>query len=285
MPTSADLYTRDSMLNLTDKIGLIYQAAISSIGTSTDYTSSNYLSEMAGQLHDLVIGSGYRGVNSLSNKAQIDSLSSVSETIRDFFLAQNLISSQFGAFIEAMTNHCSRYGRYVSTSITDLDSFASYWNAATAWYMQYSWQFATVYYLWTGTAQMLSATNVIGPPTVLGRGTVTGVDTATYTVMATVGTTNNVTTGVQGYSPDQIEIVFTGGTFTGTVVATGVNQAGESGHTWTTGGLTGKTSASSPVVLTPTVANERTTNITGISYVGANTGATFNIRTLGRAVS
>jgi hypothetical protein len=281
MADVSDLIPIAAVATQTDKIGKIWELVGSSVGTSTDPVGTSCISEYASQFLNLTVGC--IGTNyGLGNKAQLDALSSPAKGIADIFKTGEMMRSQFGTYILAVENHIAQYGRYLSTTVKSLDTLAAYHNSATAFSLLYSYQFASVYYLYSGTTLMLAATNVLGPSIMFGSLTATDAN-ATYYDGAAIGTVNVVASGTQGYSPDQVDMVVVSGTFSGTVVATGINQAGVGTHYWTAT-VANMTSAHAATTLTPGTVGERTTNLTSVSLANPVGTACFKLISRGRAV-
>jgi hypothetical protein len=203
------------------------------------------------------------------------------QTFYDAFDEETFWRSSAAQLIQGLSNNCNIYGRHVSTTIIDLDAFATYWNGLTPFAMPYCSSFARLYWLYKGKAGMLAAGNVVGPSVTLGSGTVTGTVAVTFTNGAAVNTTSTVSSGTQGYCADNFYLQGVSGTLIGTVVATGLNQGGTS-VTWTAVAATVTTGT---VTFTPTVSGDRVLDLTGLSYIGNGTAANFNLKTTSRDIS
>ncbi|OGS01853.1 MAG: hypothetical protein A2V88_17700 [Elusimicrobia bacterium RBG_16_66_12] len=148
--------------------------------------------------------------------------------------------------------------------------------------MLYSYGFARLYHLWTSRAAMLSAGNVMGSSVVLATGRVTGTIALSTTDAGTLATANDLANGIQGVSADDLCIRVISGTLTGTIVATGAKQGAASTAYWA-GTVATLTSAGTRHLLTGP-AGSFCWDVTGLSYNGNGTVATFTVESYGRAL-
>jgi len=259
------------MLSITNGLGRAYDIADTQRGTTLAWA-------------DTVLGRvvGLDGTNyGVCDKYIHADLDGGAQNFRDAFAEDTFWTTAASTLIQGLSSNANVYGRHVSTTIIDLDSYATYYNAATPFSMTYCSSFARLYWLWKAKLYMLTAANVVGPSVTLGYGTVTGTAAITFVDGAAVNTVSTVSSGTQGYCADSFYLQGLTGTLTGTVTATGINQVGGT-VTWSAiaSGITTGT-----VAFTPGTAGDRTTDITGLSYIGDGTAATFSLKTTSRDIS
>ena len=186
------------------------------------------------------------------------------------------------------------------TGVTGLSSYGIYENGLTPFSCLFTPDFATLYWYAYNQGQMLDASTVFAPSNiVMAAYAVTGAGAGTLTAPAanfpsangyvapspttdTYG--NNVFIGglpmAQGFAPTLAPAIkcTTNITGTGVVTVTALNQAGAS-RTWTAT-LTGLTTASAPLVLTPATAGDRMSGVpTAITIPAGVTAGAFTVIT------
>ncbi len=262
--------------SITDAVGQSWVVLDPYLGEGTGTLTGGYWADVG--LGRVVGKSGTSyGVADKYKHADVDA---GAQSFADSLLSRNFWSYACSSLVSGMDSNVSKYSSYVSTTITNLDTFATYHNSQNAFSMLFCHAFARMYYYYRAQGAMLSPGNVLSTSIVLCSGTVTGTAAVTFTDGSTINTVNTLTATVQGYAQDNMEILITSGTFTGTVTATAITQAAATAY-WTVP-LTGYTSAGTAVGLTPGTAGNRTGNVTGLNYTGNGTAASFNIRSVGR---
>lgn len=273
------LISTSEMLSISNGMGKCYEVLDPLLGTGVSTTQASYwglrtLGRVVGE-----VGISY-GVADRYKHLDLDAGAlDLSNFLRSDTFWQNAAAN----IISGLESNITKYGKYLNTAVTTLDSYATYHNGENDFSMIYNYGFAALYYYVKGKSLMLSSTNVLSPQVILGSGTVTGPTAVTFTDGAAIGTVNSLSSGVQGYAPDLFELVVTSGTLTGTVTATAINQSGVSG-TWRVI-ANAQTSADPAAQFAPVTNGTRTTDVTALSYTGDGASATFDIRSVSRDLS
>ncbi len=273
---TSQLLSTSEMLNITNGAGRAFDLVDPLLGTGIGTLTGGYWGQ---QVLGRVVGlSGtYYGLSDKYKHANVDA---GAQNFADYLSSDGFWPGAVSSLMSGLNSNMAGYGKYLSTTITELDSYATYQNGASANSMLYCSSFAKLYWYYRNKAAMLSATNILGPQVVLASGTVTGTIAITFTNGVAINTISTVTAGIQGYYADIFEMVITSGTFTGTIAGTGTDQIGTAAY-WDII-ASGYTSAGTAIQATPRVAGKRTTDITAISYSGDGTAATLNLRSVAR---
>jgi hypothetical protein len=272
------LISTTEMLSITD-------AAAQALTVLDSYLGTGVGTLTAGYWGDEVLGRvvGKSGTHyGLCDKYKLDNISSGAQSFANSMRSDTFWNSASSALINGLNSNIANYGKYLSTTVTELDSYATYHNSQNDHSMVYHSAFARLYYYWRGKAAMLTAANVLSTTVTFGNGTVVNATTATFTDGAAIVTVSTVSAGVQGCAADHIEFAVTSGTFTGTLTATATDQNGTAAYFSVI--ASGYTSAGTAIQMTPAVAGKRASDVTAVSYTGNGTAATFQLRSKSRSL-
>jgi hypothetical protein len=265
---TAQLISTAHLLNITNGMGRNYDLINAQLGTSYSWAVT-VLGRVVGET-----GTSY-GVADRFIHANLDAgAQTFADSFEESTFWRNAVTGLLGGF----ETNISQYGNYVGSSISTLDNYATYANAAIPFSLTFCSPFAKLYYLYKSSAAMLSPGNVLSDSVTLGNGTVTGTTAITFGTGVTINGVNSVASGVQGYCADNFYLQMTGGTFTGTVTATGINQAAGT-VTWS---ATGSAFSTGTMAFTPGTAGHRITRVIGLGVTGDATSASFDLKTVGR---
>lgn len=273
---TAQLLTPQQVIAITDKAALVYNTLDPLLGDGSAGTTASYY---ASRLLGYVVGldGTYYG---LGDHYKIANVSPGAQTFFDSLCSETFWRNAVSALMNGLNSNFARYGPYVSADITNIDSYATYYNTTTPFSMLYSSSFARLYWYWRGKSAMLSGTNVLATPTVLATGSVAGVASVGFTDGDALPEVSTPAAGLQGYACDNIHLQIVSGTFTGTLVATGVNQLGAT----TTWQCVGSAVSSGTLAFVPATAGDRTRDILGLAYSGNGTSCQFLIVTNSRVL-
>ena len=277
MSVGADqILSTTEVLGITNAAGQAWVVLDPYLGDATGTLTGGYWGDVA---LGRVVGKDGTSYG-LADKYKHADVDAGAQSLADVMLSSSFWSSACSSLIVGMESNLSKYASYVSTTITNMDTFATYHNGQNAHTMMFNHAFAKLYYYYRAQGAMLTSTNVINTSIVLCSGTPTGTIAITFTDGDEINTVSTLAATVQGFAPDNVELMVTNGTLTGTITATGFDQDGSAAQ-WLFH-PSGLTTADSAHAGTPGVTGDRTTDITAMDYTGDGTAGEFNIRTVSR---
>jgi len=276
---TAQLISTAQMMAITDKAAKAYDVLDPYLGSGSGTLTGGYWGQ---RLLGYVVGleGTYYG---LGDHYKIDDIGPGAQNFADNLLSENFWQTAAASLINGLTTNLSKYGPSVSTTIKGavIDTYADYYNAATAHSMTYASSFAKLYYYFKGKDSMLTATNVLSTSVTLGYATVVDATTATFTDGDAIVQTSTVSAGVQGYAADNFYLEITDGTLIGTVTVTGIHQS----LATVTYSAVGSYVSSGTIDFTPATAGDRTYDSISLAYSGEATAASFDIKTTSRTLA
>lgn len=130
------LINKATMIAITDKLGGIYDALLAALETATTGCQA-----LAGDILETIMA-----ITSVDEYYVKSDLLAPSKTLGENLETDRQMQLATQSFLQSLNQHCSQRGSTESSTISSIDTFATYWNTAGFTDMLFSPSFRALYY-------------------------------------------------------------------------------------------------------------------------------------------